>query len=112
MLWEIEILPHKPDPETHRVNQEFALLTHSPNAHPVALASRGFLVEGDLTEESAERLTIDLLVDALVETGRVGRLNSFTTAKDLAAFATVLLRPGVMDPVAQSIEAAGRDLGL
>src|SRR5213075_17816 len=99
MLWEIEILPHKTDPETRRVNQEVALLTHSPDAHPVALASRGFLVEGELSEENAERLASDLLVDALVETGRVGRLNEFTTANDLSAFATVMLRSGVMDPV-------------
>src|SRR4051794_34680247 len=116
MLWEIEILPHHADPETRRVNQEVALLTHSPAANPVALATRGFLVEGMLSEDDADRLARDLLVDALVETGRVGSLNAHSSAshggKKLDMFATVLLRPGVMDPVAQSIEAAGRDLGL
>ncbi|MEI7685526.1 MAG: AIR synthase related protein, partial [Planctomycetota bacterium] len=112
MLWEIEILPNHSDPETHRVNQEVGLLTHRSDAHPVSLASRGFLVEGELTKDDAERLAHDLLVDALVETGRVGSLNDFTSHQDLAAFATVLLRPGVMDPVAQSVEGAARDLGI
>jgi phosphoribosylformylglycinamidine synthase II len=112
MLWEIEILPLHGDSEARRVNQEVALLMHAAGAHPVALASRGFLVEGELTEETAERLANDLLVDSLVETGRVGRLNAFTTANGLGAFATVLLRPGVMDPVAQSIEAAANDLAI
>ncbi len=116
MLWEIEILPHHPDPETRRVNQEVALLTHAPDAHPVALASRGFLVEGTISQEDAERLARELLVDALVETGRVGSLNAFSTAEHggqkLDAFATVLLRPGVMDPVAQSVVAAAHDLGV
>ncbi len=116
MLWEIEILPHHTDPETRRANQEVALLTHSPDAHPVALASRGFLVEGDLSQEDAQRLATELLVDALVETGRVGSLNAFSSTtigdKRLDAFATVLLRPGVMDPVAQSVAAAAQDLGI
>jgi phosphoribosylformylglycinamidine synthase II len=112
MLWEIEILPRHADPETRRVNQEVALLTHRSDAHPVSLASRGFLLEGALVQDDAERLSGELLVDPLVETGRVGPINSFTSEKDLKAFATVLLRPGVMDPVAQSTLSAAHDLGV
>jgi phosphoribosylformylglycinamidine synthase len=115
MLWEIEILPNHADPETARVNQEVALLTHT-SATPVALASRGFLLEGELAKEDAERIAKDLLADSLVETGRVGELNAFTHAqtngKRLAAFATVLLKAGVMDPVAASVELAARDLSI
>src|SRR5436190_1334306 len=112
MLWEIEILPNHADPETARVNQEVALLTHATTANPVALASRGFLLEGDLGREQAERLQRELLADALVETGRVGELNAFTRSDGREAFATVLLKPGVMDPVAQSVELAARDLSI
>src|SRR3954469_21464252 len=111
MLFEIEILPRHADSEARRVNQEIALLTHKTDAHPVALASRGFLLEGAL-QDDAERLAHDLLVDPLVEIGRVGPLNSFTTANNRNAFATVLLRPGVMDPVAHSMLAAAHDLGV
>src|SRR5688572_2509686 len=117
MLWEIELLPRHADPEARRINQEVALLTHDARADAgVALASRGFLVEGDLGKDDAERLLNDLLVDPLVETGRVGELNAFTQTTNgdgsLHAFATVLPKPGVMDPVAQSVELAARDLSI
>ena len=111
MLWEIEILPNHADPERARVNGELSLLTHDEDA-VVGRAARGFLVEGDLDQEAAERLMRELLVDPLVETGRVGPLNSFRQNGRLAAFATVLYKPGVMDPVAESVELAARDLDI
>src|SRR5262249_32514580 len=116
MLWEIEILPKLRDPETERVRQELALLTHArENGSAVSLSSRGYLVEGDLTHEQASRLLHNLLLDPLAERGRVGQLNSFNTTeaglKPTAgtaweAIATVLLKPGVMDPVAESVTEA------
>src|SRR5262249_55780632 len=134
MLWEIEILPKLRDPETERVRQELALLTHGrENGSAVTLSSRGYLVEGDLTHEQAARLLHSLLLDPLAERGRVGQLNSFNTVeRDLKptagaslsgqlkptngtpweAIATVLLKPGVMDPVAESVAEAAHDLGL
>src|SRR5262249_56779176 len=63
----------------------------------------------------------NLLLDPLAERGRVGQLNSFNTTeaglKPTAgtaweAIATVLLKPGVMDPVAESVTEAAHDLGL
>ncbi len=46
----------------------------------------------------------------------MGELNAFTTAENksgpLHKVATVLLKPGVMDPVAESVELAARDLGI
>jgi phosphoribosylformylglycinamidine synthase len=125
MLWEIEILPKQHDPETERVRQEVALLTHGkPDVACVDLASRGFLLEGILPRAVAERLLNDLLLDAIVEIGRVGELNAFSSVdmpadgngtgagKRLTKVATVLLKPGVMDPVAESVELAARDLGI
>jgi phosphoribosylformylglycinamidine synthase subunit PurSL len=111
MLWEIEILPNHADLERARVNKELALLTHD-NAAGVDQAARGFLVEGDLDQEAAERLMRELLVDPLVETGRTGPLNAFRQSGRLSAFATVLYKPGVMDPVAESVELAARDLDI
>ncbi|MBI3409258.1 MAG: phosphoribosylformylglycinamidine synthase subunit PurL [Planctomycetes bacterium] len=115
MLWEVEILPKHHDPESARVRAEFELLTHRV-APDIRLAARGFLLEGKLPQEAAERLMNELLLDPLVEDGRVGELNAFdefvTRDGQLRALATVLLKPGVMDPVAQSVEQASRDLGI
>src|SRR5260370_20447 len=105
MLWEVEILPKHHDPESERVRQELALLTHAGQADGcIELASRGFLLEGIFPRDTAERLLNELLLDPLAETGRVGELNAFTTAngsgargeqtRPLHAVATVLLKPG------------------
>jgi phosphoribosylformylglycinamidine synthase len=125
MLWEAEILPRHHDPEAERVRQEIALLTHgSTGADPIDLAARGFLLEGIFPRSTAERLLNELLLDGIAETGRVGELNSFGVidlrarddgrgpARRLERVATVLLKPGVMDPVADSVELAARDLGI
>ena len=114
MLWEVEILPKSHDPEKARVNEELDLLTHGGGTTSVVeLASRGFLLEGKFPKTDADRIANELLADAIVETGRVGELNAFDRVEpDLHAFATVLLKPGVMDPVAQSVEQAARDLGI
>ncbi len=115
MLWEIEILPLGHDSEAERVRSEFTLLQGGP-APDVRRASRGFLLEGDFPEERAELLFRELLLDALVETGRLGPLNAFASlaheGQDLRPIATVLLKPGVMDPVADSVLLAARDLGV
>src|SRR5262249_59125986 len=70
---------------------------------------RGYLLEGDLGREQAERLFRELLVDPVAEHGRLGALNEGAGRDRLA---TVLLRPGVMDPAALSVVDAARDLGV
>ena len=74
MLWEVEITPLQHDPEWERVSEEYGLLTHGKTVSPVARTSRGYLLEGELSREQAERLTTELLVDSLVETGRITSL--------------------------------------
>src|SRR5262249_25969173 len=64
----------------------------------VSASARGFLLEGDLGDAHLERLTNEVLVDALIETGTSAPAGSRT-----GHFYTVLLKPGVMDPVAQTI---------
>src|ERR1700722_12249707 len=110
MLWEIDIVPRGRDAERARVAEENELLTHtSTGAGLVAASSRGYLLEGELTREQAELLLNALLVDSLGETGRLGSINEHAESDRLA---TVLLKPGVMDPVALSVVDAARDLGL
>jgi phosphoribosylformylglycinamidine synthase len=121
MLWEVEILPKHHDPETERVRQEVALLTHQdPGDDCIDLAARGFLLEGIFPRAIAERLLEELLLDPISEIGRLGELNAFefvdapseSRGRRLTRVATVLLKPGVMDPVAESVELAARDLGV
>jgi phosphoribosylformylglycinamidine synthase len=117
MLWEVEIQPKGSDPERDRVCEEYHLLTHTA-AGPTLIthSSRGYLLEGDLGREQVERLMAELLVDPLAETGRVHGIGADGQAPSGGAEArplrlTVLLKPGVMDPAAASVEAAARDLG-
>jgi phosphoribosylformylglycinamidine synthase len=110
MLWEVEIQPKGHDADRDRVCEEYDLLTHGRDgAGLVTRSARGYLLEGDLSREQAGRLADELLLDALVETGTVGALNEHS-APDIVA--TVLLKPGVMDPVALSVVDAARDLGI
>ncbi len=110
MLWEIEIQPKGHDTDRDRVREEYDLLTHSSaGASLISRSARGYLLEGELSRQQAEQLARDLLIDALVETGTVGALNEHLTPDRLA---TVLLKPGVMDPAALSVVDAARDLGI
>ncbi|MFO0930771.1 MAG: phosphoribosylformylglycinamidine synthase subunit PurL [Gemmataceae bacterium] len=110
LLWELEIRPRDHDTERHRVAEEYDLLTHSGDGERLITGTaRGFLLEGDLDRVAAERLTHELLVDPIVEVSRLGTLNEHPSADLLA---TVLLKPGVMDPVALSVVDAANDLGV
>jgi phosphoribosylformylglycinamidine synthase len=109
MLWEVEILPRLHDPERDRVRDEFDLFTHSERGRElIGRTSRGYLLEGELSRGQVEQLTGELLVDPLVETGTISELN----VRHESALATVLLKPGVMDPAALSVVEAARDLGI
>ena len=109
MLWEIEIAPRSADLERQRVHEELALLT-GDHAGTAVLegTSRGYLIEGNLSRQHAERLLHELLVDPLIETGHLTDL-SVSGKKErvpstfLPGTLTVLPRPGVMDPVALSL---------
>jgi phosphoribosylformylglycinamidine synthase len=110
MLWEVEIRPKDRDADRARVGEEYDLLTHGRDGTQLLTRSaRGFLLEGELTREQAELLARDLLIDPLAETGTIGALNEHLTVDRLA---TVLLKPGVMDPAALSVVDAARDLGV
>jgi phosphoribosylformylglycinamidine synthase len=108
MLWEVEIRPLGRDAERERVCDEFDLLTHSSRgADLVRSSARGFLLEGYLDREAAEKLAADLLVDSVVETFRLSEVGKVNGSDAI----TVLLKPGVMDPVSESVLAASLDLG-
>jgi phosphoribosylformylglycinamidine synthase len=113
MLWEVEIRPLGRDSERERVCDEFDLLTHSNRGVDLVRSSaRGFLLEGDLDHAAAERFMRALLVDPLVETATLRSIPKPSSPQNSDAdVLTVLLKPGVMDPVSESVLAAAKDLG-
>jgi phosphoribosylformylglycinamidine synthase len=115
MLWEVEIAPLQDhlDTELRRVGAEYALLGLPGEGASRLLrgTSRGYLLEGNINANLVEKLIAELLLDPLVEQATcaaVPRLQGRGQENSL----TVLLKPGVMDPVAQSVQAAARDLGI
>src|SRR5262249_50317818 len=122
MLWEVEIRPRGADVERQRVCADYDLLTDTPGYDAAARrhrqgsavivgSARGYPLEGDLGRAHAHQLLHELLVDPLVEEGRLRGLSEDETPL-AGGTLTVLLKPGVMDPAAQSVLAAAQDLGL
>jgi len=108
MLWEIEIRPRGRDGERERVCDEFDLLTHAQRGGDIVSASaRGYLLEGDLSDTDLHLLSQDVLADPLVESASGAPL----VGKSADCF-TILLKPGVMDPVAQTVLDAAQLLKL
>src|SRR5205085_1961905 len=104
------------DVELRRARAGYDLLAGHRDGLPAAAdlllgTSSGYLLEGDLAPDEVRRLTDELLVDAIVEEPHLRPLSTAPApAEDF--FWTVLPRPGVMDPVAQSVQEAARDLGV
>ncbi|MEQ8836522.1 MAG: phosphoribosylformylglycinamidine synthase subunit PurS, partial [Lacipirellulaceae bacterium] len=85
-----------------------------------AASARGYLVQGEsLDGAAAQQLARELFGDPVVEHAIVAPVGNAAliktpehhTANGSAQLVHVLLKPGVMDPVAQSAEAAARDFG-
>jgi len=140
MLWEIDLHPRRglPDREAAGVAADAAALGL---AKIVRIASaRGYLVQGpELSQDRVERLAVELFGDTVVQETVVAPIGdsrliaappshpdgSPHSASDWSLkrsvqtrglgsapqLVQVLLKPGVMDPVAQSAEAAIRDFG-
>ncbi|HEX4414432.1 MAG TPA: phosphoribosylformylglycinamidine synthase subunit PurL [Lacipirellulaceae bacterium] len=117
MLWEINIRPAAGQPD--RVAERLATAARDFGlANDLRVVSaRGYLVEGDtLSQTMVETLAAELLVDPVVERANVRQVASIAVStsgiSDGATCVTVLLKPGVMDPVAQSALAASSDLNI
>ncbi len=72
-LWHIDIEPSPGQPD--HVGVRIAIEAADLNSHGPwrVRSSRGFLIEGDLTEAEIDRLARDLFVDRVVETYRISR---------------------------------------
>ena len=114
MIWEIELRPRGGvDYERYRVAQEYDLLTHSTNGAALVTASaRGYLIEGYIPDDKRRTEFLQVLADEITDFLTVRELGELTNTRTSPRTVTVLLKPGVMDPVAQTVQAVSRDLGL
>ncbi len=122
MLWEIDLWPREgmPNRDAESVVADVQALGLA-NGDLCVTAARGFLIQSDqLNREQVERLAAELFVDTVTEEYRLADAgdkglkapppSSALRGKQPRLF-QVLFKPGVMDPVSQSAEAAVRDFG-
>jgi len=118
-LWEVDLYPvaGQPDLVAKRVQSEAATL----GLQNVGVqAARGFLIQSgahspELKQADIDKISRELLCDAVVERAVVGRpadRGLLQAPKGHDQLVHVLPKPGVMDPVAQSVLSAISDLGL
>ena len=114
-LWEVDIYPAEGQPD--RVGSSIA-----SEASDLGLgeelsvsAARGFLIQGKLTGDEVKRLANELLADVVVErtvVATVGDAKLSQPPNGRPSLVHVLLKPGVMDPVAQSALNAVKDFNF
>ncbi|MCC7084533.1 MAG: phosphoribosylformylglycinamidine synthase subunit PurL [Pirellulales bacterium] len=115
MLWEIDIYPAagQPNPLAQRVAADAAELGIAPGL--TVSAAMGYLLQGRLDRGDVDRLAYQLFADPVVERpviATVGDAILNRPPQPGAALFHVLPKPGVMDPVAQSVQGAIADCGL
>jgi len=110
MLWHLQI-----DPASGRVDRTGRQVAADaaelglPGPWSVA-ASRGFLIEGDLSRDDLDRAARTVLADPLVETYTIRP--SLEPENGQATIVHVLPKPGVTDPEAESALTLLRDIGF
>lgn len=110
MLWEVEIRPRHPedDVQAQRVTAELRE-AGLPLSEPVTPA-RVYLFATE-SPADANRLVNQLLTDDPIETASLREVAA-ARREVPPQVVTVLPKPGVMDPVAESVRQVARDLGL
>ena len=115
MLWEVDIYPAKGQPDLI-AQQTAADAADLGLADALAVSSaRGYLIQGDFSEEQVNRIAAELLADSVVERTVVAPVGDDSLAKapeGTSHLIHVLPKPGVMDPVAMSAKQAIADFGL
>lgn len=115
MLWEVDIYPRPdlPDLAARRVVADAADLGLADRLS--VHAATGYLIQGKAERALIDRIAAELLCDRVVErtvTAAVGDAVLATAPGPGYRLIHVLPKPGVMDPVAQSVSAALADYGL
>jgi phosphoribosylformylglycinamidine synthase subunit PurSL len=115
MLWEIDIYPApgQPDRLAQQVAADAAELGIAAGLK--ISAATGYLLQGRLERSQVDRLASELFSDRVVERPVVAAVGDAALSQSPQPGATlfhVLPKPGVMDPVAQSAQAAIADFGI
>jgi phosphoribosylformylglycinamidine synthase subunit PurSL len=115
MLWEIDIHPAPGMP--NRLAQQVAAdaAEFGIAANLKVTAASGYLLQGDLYPAEVDRLAHELFADRVVERATISKVSDsdFTNAPtDGSTLVQVLRKPGVMDPVADSVRTAIADFGF
>lgn len=118
MLWEVDIQPAEGRAD-RAAEQLIDTAEHAGFTGLSVATARGFLIEGESLDEQAATLIADqLLTDSVVEARHLGPVDAdalMAQPSRLGDTATTLVqvlpKVGVMDPTAQSTEAAIADLG-
>ncbi|MFM8328255.1 MAG: phosphoribosylformylglycinamidine synthase, partial [Pirellulaceae bacterium] len=114
-LWEIDIHPADRQPD-HLSHSMLADIADLGLAEGLALrAAHGFLIQSNEAPEKIEQIARRLLVDSITERSVIAPVGTqslnaaptgFASAAAEVDVVTVLPKPGVMDPVADSTLAA------
>ena len=120
MLWEVDIYPAagQPDLLGHQASASAAELGLATDL--TVVAARGYLIQADLDSGQVDRIAHELLADRVVEYAVVAQVGDPRLTEGPTAGAPgrqtrlihVLPKPGVMDPVAQSVMSAIADFGF
>ncbi|MCA9128485.1 MAG: phosphoribosylformylglycinamidine synthase subunit PurL [Planctomycetales bacterium] len=114
-LWEIDVCPAAGQEDVVGRNLAIEARDLGLGEHLKIAAARGFLLQGEITREQADRAARSLLADTIVETYTVLEVCSAelsAPADDHGQLIHVLPKPGVMDPVALSTLQALQDMGI
>jgi phosphoribosylformylglycinamidine synthase len=115
MLWEVDIHPAQGQPNRAALSvRSDAADLHLAGDLDV-VAAYGYLIETVASAEDVRRAAAELLADRVVETTVVAKVGEPVLSAPHGSNATlvhVLPKPGVMDPVAQSAQAALADIGV
>jgi len=106
---EIHTNPDHTNPQAEEVRRAAATLLHRETPDTLTVrAIEVYLIEADLRENDLQRLAHDLLTDPITQNPIHG--TSPSTDSDHTNIIEIHPLPGVMDPVARSVELAVREL--
>lgn len=108
----IEVKPRKAeyDPLSRSVHAALVGDGEAP-ANAVVHTERLYRLEGELGDADVNRIMTELLIDPVVETGRIDADDAGAKSAR-GATVDVWLKPGVTDPVGETVEKGIRDLGI
>ena len=120
MLWEVDIYPAEGQPDLLGRQASASAAELGLAANLSVVAARGYLIQADLDSSQVDRIAHELLADRVVERAVVAKVGDPRLAAGPTNGAPshdtrlihVLPKPGVMDPVAQSVMSAVADFGF